>query len=217
MIRLVVFASGRGSNAANIFALAQAHPNLLQVEALITNKSQAGVLEHAKQYNIPSIVIPLPKIKDRKERRATHEDLIHAQLNTRTFDYICLAGYMRVFTPTFVARYAHPSWPVSKIINIHPALLPSFPGTQGYLDAFRYGVRHSGVTTHFVDEGVDTGPIIHQRIFPRYPHDVYEEFCQRGLHEEYICYRETLLALAQEQFSVQHDPFQIFLHPEASV
>ena len=124
---------------------------------------------------------------------------------------------MRVFTSDFVTRYPHNKWPVSKIINIHPALLPSFPGTSGYADAYAYGVRHSGVTTHFVDDGVDTGTIIHQRVFPRNAEDSYEDFCARGLREEHCCYRETLLALAHNQFVTTSDPFHLFLSTEALV
>jgi len=216
MMRIVVFASGRGSNARNIFGLSRTHPDLISVEALITNKPKAGVIAHAKDCNIPTFVIPLPKIKNRKERRIKHEELIHKRLQSIPFDYICLAGYMRVFTADFVSKYTHNEWPVSKIINIHPALLPSFPGTQGYADAYAYGVRHSGVTTHFVDDGVDTGAIIHQRIFPRNPRDSYEDFSTRGLQEEYICYRETLLALAKNEITVQSNPFHIFLSKEVS-
>ena len=119
---------------------------------------------------------------------------------------------MRVFTPEFVSRYRHEKWPVSKIINIHPALLPSFPGTKGYEDAFTYGVRFSGVTTHFVDEGVDTGTIIHQRMIKRKTHDTLAEFSARGLQQEYLCYRETLYGLATNHVSISFDPFHIFLN-----
>ena len=209
MMRIVVLASGRGSNAANIFALAQQYPHLIHVEALICNKPQAGVLAHADSFGVPSFVIPVPKGTDSTERRRKHEERIHECLATLSFSYICLAGYMRVFTPEFVAQYPHSVWPVSTIINIHPSLLPSFPGTHGYDDAFSYGVQISGVTTHFVDAGVDTGTIIHQRSFPRLFGDNLASFSERGLAEEYICYRQTLYALATEQVYVSFDPFHI--------
>jgi phosphoribosylglycinamide formyltransferase-1 len=212
MMSVVVFASGRGSNAENIFALAKEHPTLIKVEALVCNRSKAGVIEHAQRYGIPYAIIPVPKLKDRTQRRIVHEQQIHEYLSGHSFSYICLAGYMRVFTPSFVSQYRHSTWPVSQIINIHPALLPSFPGTAGYKDAFSYGVHFSGVTTHFVDEGVDTGPIIHQRIIKRNSTDTLEDFSTRGLQQEYQCYRETLYALATNQVAISHDPFHIFLN-----
>ena len=211
MLRVVVFASGRGSNARNIFALAQKHPDKISVVALVSNRKKAGVLEYAKEFDIPSFVVPVRLAVPKKERRQRHEEEIAAVLDGLSFDYICLAGYMRVFTQQFVARYSHPTWPVSKIINIHPSLLPSFPGTSGYEDAFRYGVKYSGVTLHFVDAGVDTGAIIHQRIVARQSSDSFTQFQNRGLQEEYQAYKEMLLALAEERYVVQHSPFSLFL------
>ena len=120
---------------------------------------------------------------------------------------------MRVFTANFIDQYKHATWPVSRIINIHPSLLPSFPGTNAYREAFSYGVRFSGVTTHFVDEGVDSGVILNQRIFERKKQDTLDQFQNRGLQEEYLCYRETLLALATGRVSYSKNPFQIFINP----
>ena len=211
MLRVVVFASGRGSNARNIFALAQQYPDKISVVALVSNRKKAGVLEYAKEFDVPSFVVPVRLAVPKKERRQRHEEEIAAVLDGLSFDYICLAGYMRVFTEQFVARYPHPTWPVSKIINIHPSLLPSFPGTNGYEDAFRYGVKYSGVTLHFVDAGVDTGAIIHQRIVARKSSDSFALFQNRGLQEEYQAYKEMLLALAEGRYTVQHSPFSLFL------
>ena len=211
MLRIVVFASGRGSNARNLFSLAQSHPDKVSIVALVSNRKKAGVLDYAKEFNIPSYVVPVRLSVPKRERRQRHEQEIAAVLDGLSFDYICLAGYMRVFTSQFVERYAHPVWPVSKIINIHPSLLPSFPGTRGYEDAFRYGVKYSGVTLHFVDSGVDTGTIIHQRIVERKSQDTLEQFQDRGLREEHQAYREMLIALCDERYAVQHSPFSLFL------
>ena len=211
MLRIVVFASGRGSNARNIFALAEKYPDKISVVALVSNRKKAGVLDHAKEFGIPCFVVPVRLSVPKKERRKYHEEEIATVLERFSFDYICLAGYMRVFTAQFVERYPHPRWPVSKIINIHPSLLPSFPGTSGYEDAFRYGVKYSGVTLHFVDSGIDTGQIIHQRIVERKSNDTFEQFQNRGLQEEYQAYREMLFALANEHYVVRHSPFSLFL------
>lgn len=211
MLRVVVFASGRGSNARNIFDLAAQNPQKISVVALITNRKKAGVLSHAKDFNIPSFFVPVRKTIPKQERRKRHEDEVESILKTLSFDYICLAGYMRVFTKDFVACHRHAQWPVSNIINIHPSLLPSFPGTSGYEDAFRYGVKISGATLHFVDAGVDTGPILHQRVVVRTCDDTLTQFQERGLAEEHRAYRELLLALADERYIVHHSPFSFFL------
>lgn len=210
-MNLVVFASGTGTNAKNIFERAVQNPDFLNVKALICNRKQAGVLEFAKEYNIPSFVIPVIRKENRLQTRFAHEKRISDVLNSLDFDYICLAGYMRIFTQSFIDRYPHPSWPVSKIINIHPSLLPSFKGHSGYEDAFEYGVKIAGVTTHFVNEDVDGGMILHQRQFPRFHDDSLEDFKTRGLEQEYLCYQETLLALAKQEYHAQKNPFRLFL------
>ena len=197
-MNLIVFASGTGSNAKNIFELAQKYPNMLSVQALICNKPEAGVLDIAKFFGIPSHVVVVEKQRTPQDTRQQHEQKIIAILDTFQFDYICLAGYMRIFSAEFIQKYPHPIWPVSKIINIHPSLLPSFKGMLGYKNAFDYGVKISGVTTHFVNAEVDGGTILHQRIFERHPDDTLQTFVNRGMEQEYICYRQTLLALAQQ-------------------
>ena len=211
-MNIVVFASGTGTNAKNIFELAKEHPELLSVKALICNRKQAGVLDVAQEYCIPAFVCPVVRTGDRLQTRLAHEQRIAETLDRIDFDYICLAGYMRIFTGSFITRYPHPVWPVSKIINIHPALLPAFKGASGYDDAYKYGVKISGVTTHFVNEEVDAGLILHQRSFPRKTGDSLDVFKKRGLTQEYICYQETLLALAQETYQLQESPFQLELN-----
>ena len=213
-MKVVVFASGTGTNARNIFALAQKYPELIEVCALISNKRDAGVLSIAKEFEIESHVVPLERKDSKLATRIHHEGKICEILDGLEFDYICLAGYMRIFTKDFVQRFPHPEWPVSKIINIHPALLPSFKGHSGYEDAFAYGVKISGVTTHFVNEEVDGGSIIHQRSFERYYDDTLQTFKKRGLEEEYVCYRQTLLSLATENIHISStEPFRLHVSP----
>ena len=211
MLRLVVFASGRGSNAKAIFELAEENPELIKIEALITNKPNAGVLEHAAHFDIPTHVVPVSRQATREATRLHHEAQIHAILGEYAWDYICLAGYMRILTEDFVLRYPHPSWPCSKIINIHPALLPAFKGANGYEDAYNYGVTVAGITVHFVSPEVDSGPIIHQRYFKRKAADSLADFKARGLVEEHLGYRRTILALSTDSVIVKQDPFHLFL------
>ena len=211
MLRLVVFASGRGSNAKTIFELAEDNPELISVEALITNNPNAGALEHAAHFDVPAHVVPVVRQATRAATRLQQEAHIHEILNGYAWDYICLAGYMRILTGDFVSRYPHASWPCSRIINIHPALLPAFKGANGYEDAFNYGVTVAGITLHFVDAEVDAGPIIHQRYFKRKAADTLDDFKVRGLAEEHLGYRRTLLALATDSVIVKRDPFQLFL------
>jgi formyltetrahydrofolate-dependent phosphoribosylglycinamide formyltransferase len=211
MLKLVVFASGRGSNAKNIFELAKQNPDLVSITALISNSSTAGVLKIADHFEIPKFIIPVTRHATRRETRLKHESKIHSCLSRLEWDYICLAGYMRIFTEDFVTQYPHPKWPTSKIINIHPSLLPSFKGNSGYEDAYNYGVTVAGVSTHFVSTEVDAGPIIYQRYFKRMADDTLETFKHRGLIEEHICYRKSLLALANKTHTVHSNPFHIFL------
>lgn len=211
MLNIVVFASGRGSNAKAIFELCEENPELISICALITNNANAGVIEHAEHFGIPTHVVPVIRRSTRKETRANHEHRITAVLESLNFNYICLAGYMRILTEEFINAYPHPNWPCSSIINIHPALLPSFKGTHGYEDAFDHGVRVAGVTTHFVSAEVDSGPIINQRYFKRYAADTLTDFKTRGLSEEHRCYRQTLMALATDTLIVNHQPFQLFM------
>lgn len=211
MIRLLVFASGRGTNARNIFALAKEYPKQMEVVGLVTENPTAGVLQYAKSEQISTMVVPLPTDVSGLSRRSEHERQILKAIKHLQFDYICLAGYMRILTPQFIERFPHPNWSVSKIINIHPALLPSFRGMNAYQQAFDAGVKVSGVSVHFVDAGVDTGPIIHQRTFPRLATDTLESFTQRGLQQEYRAYREVLMALATGTYTVVDEPFAFYI------
>jgi phosphoribosylglycinamide formyltransferase 1 len=112
-------------------------------------------------------------------------------------DYVCLAGFMRLLSPYFLSHYHHGGqW---RVVNIHPALLPAFPGAHGYEDTFGYGCRWGGVTVHFADEGEDTGPIIAQAVYPIWPGDSLEEVRRRGLSLEYEIYAQCLNWLAAGQ------------------
>jgi phosphoribosylglycinamide formyltransferase 1 len=119
-------------------------------------------------------------------------------------DYVCLAGFMRLLSPYFLSHYNHGGqW---RVVNIHPALLPAFPGAHGYEDTFGYGCRWGGVTVHFADEGEDTGPIIAQAVYPIWPGDNLEEVRRRGLSLEYEIYAQCLSWLAAGQVELISNP-----------
>jgi phosphoribosylglycinamide formyltransferase-1 len=185
IVTAAVFASGNGSNAENILRHAQNYPAAVRIPLLICNKQGAPVLERARKYNVTCEII------ERTGTKAEQEEEIIRHLMAHTVELILLAGYMAILSPTFIAAYR------GKIINIHPSLLPQFKGKDGYGDAFRANVPQSGVTLHYVDEGIDTGSIIAQKTFPRLKDDTLETFRVRGLELEYQLYREFIDNLAR--------------------
>lgn len=141
------------------------------------------------------------KTADPAERRARLARLVMAEreliriIDSHRPDYVCLAGFMRLITPYFIAHFN--SGNSRRILNIHPALLPSFPGRHGYEDTFAYGCKWGGITIHFVDEGEDTGPIIAQAVYPLWPDDDPDKIRARGLELEYDMYSQVLNWLAR--------------------
>jgi phosphoribosylglycinamide formyltransferase-1 len=123
--------------------------------------------------------------------RLEHEEKVRELLQTISFDYIILAGYMRILSPKFLNHFRDPRG-FFRVINIHPSLLPAFPGKCAYEDAFNYGVKISGITVHLVDEQVDHGAILAQQSFPRLPDDTLETFKARGLAVEHALYPAVL-------------------------
>jgi phosphoribosylglycinamide formyltransferase 1 len=132
------------------------------------------------------------------------EQALIAKLDAYQPDYICLAGYMRLVTPYFLHNFnAGGQW---RVLNIHPALLPAFPGQHGYEDTFAHGCKLGGITVHFVDEGEDSGPIIAQAVYPIWPHDDIERVRRRGLQLEYEIYSKCINWLAAGQVRMEHGP-----------
>lgn len=149
--------------------------------------------------------LPDGEVRDRLARLVLAEQEVLALLEPLNPDLICLAGFMRLISPYFIGhcntedRY--------RIMNIHPALLPAFPGTDGYGDTISYGCKFGGVTVHFVDEGEDTGPIIAQAIYPIWPEDTLEVIRKRGLELEHAIYSQSIQWMAQGdlQLAVSED------------
>ena len=139
--------------------------------------------------------LSLVEIRDRLARLVLAEQEIIGLLEPLNPDLICLAGFMRLISPYFIGHYnTEESY---RIMNIHPALLPAFPGTDGYGDTFAYSCRFGGITVHFVDEGEDTGPIIAQAVYPIWPEDTLEVIRKRGLELEYSIYSQCIQWVAQ--------------------
>jgi phosphoribosylglycinamide formyltransferase-1 len=147
--------------------------------------------------------LPPEEIRDRLARLVLAEQEIIELLEPLTPELICLAGYMRLISPYFIEQYNKGNR--YGIMNIHPALLPAFPGTDGYGDTFDYGCRFGGITVHFVDEGEDTGPIIAQATYPIWPDDTLDQVKKRGLELEYALYSECIQWMAQGNLLVAKD------------
>ena len=199
-LSLVCMASGWGSNVMAIHqAIVDKRLNA-RILGVISNQRDAGVIDRARQAGLSVSVIPHSDFAS----RADHESALLDAITALDPQLIVLAGYMRILSPAFVQAIQAP--PRFRLINIHPALLPAFPGTHGYADAFNYGVTVSGVTVHFVDEGVDTGPIIAQQAFYRTSDDTLESFKEKGLTIEHQLYPAVLQAIANEQITVTTQP-----------
>jgi phosphoribosylglycinamide formyltransferase-1 len=180
--RIGILISGRGSN---MLALADACAKGAidaDVAVVISNESGAPGLIAAQQRGLETLVID----HRHSAGRAQHDDRLAAALKERRVDLICLAGYMRLLSPEFTREFPH------RIVNVHPALLPSFPGLHAQRQALDHGVRVSGVTVHFVDEGLDAGPIILQTAVPVEPGDSEEILSARILKEEHRLYPEAV-------------------------
>jgi len=175
---IAVLISGSGSNLQAIIDASERGEIPCRVGVVISNKADAYGLVRAQKHGITTKVLDHKAFATREEFDANLVEIIRGS----GAELVCLAGFMRVLTPVFV--HAFPN----RILNIHPALLPSFPGTHGPRQALSYGVRFSGCTVHFLDEGVDTGPIIVQAVVPVYDDDTEDTLAARILVQEHRIY-----------------------------
>ncbi|NGZ75379.1 phosphoribosylglycinamide formyltransferase [Saccharibacillus sp. VR-M41] len=180
--RVAVFASGSGSNFQALLDASRAGNLGAQISLLVCDKPQARVVERARAAGVPIFVFT-PK---EYESREAYERLILAELEKAKIDLVVLAGYMRLITSVLVEPYA------GRMINIHPSLLPSFPGKDAAGQAIQHGVRVSGATVHFVDGGMDTGPIIAQRAVEVMAEDTAIELQARIQDTERLLYPEVV-------------------------
>lgn len=187
-MRIVILISGRGSNMKNLVEAYYDDESPAEVIKIISNNPDAEGLEIANQYHIPAVIIDHTKF----DSRFDFEEALHAEIIKDKPDYICLAGFMRILSPLFVQK-----WP-KQIINIHPSLLPAYPGLDTHKRVLEAGEIVTGCTVHFVDEGVDTGEIIIQKQVPILPKDTEETLADRVLTNEHLLYPHALRIIKQE-------------------
>lgn len=192
-MRVGVLASGSGSNFQALLNALNVAGSPARVELLVCNVPGAKVLERAVAAGVESVLID----HQRLPTRAHFDEAVAQVLIDRKIELVCLAGYMRLVTPAFLRRFP------GKVINLHPALLPSFPGLHGVRQAIDAGVRVAGCTVHFVDEGTDTGPIIAQACVPVLPQDDEATLAARIQLEEHRLYPAVVRAIANGEVKVE--------------
>ena len=189
---IAVLASGKGTNLQSIIDKIELGYLNAKIVIVISDKADAIAIERAKKHKIVDIFLDPKKATSREE----YDKMVVKQLEKYKADVIVLAGFMRLLSKYFVDKYRN------KLVNIHPSLLPSFPGIHGYEDAWEYGVKVSGCTVHFVDEGCDTGPIILQKFNPIKDDDTFESFKERGLKIEHEALPEALKLFCEGRLKV---------------
>jgi phosphoribosylglycinamide formyltransferase-1 len=191
--RIGVLLSGRGSNFE---ALAESIvsgriPNA-EMAMVISNRDGAPGIDRAKARGIPTRVIASKGLE-----RETYDRQVVAVLDEHKVDLVCLAGYMRLLSPYFVAAFPN------RILNIHPSLLPSFPGLESQRQALEYGVQFAGCTVHFVDENLDAGPIVLQAVLPVNDNDTEDTLSARILQEEHRIYSEAVRIVLEDRYKIE--------------
>ena len=192
MKNLGILLSGRGSNFVAIADSVDAGgiPGA-RIAIVISNRADAPGIEIARQRGLKALVIP-----SKGTDRETHDREVLAALKQHEVDLICLAGYMRLLSPWFVQQFR------GRILNIHPALLPAFPGLEAQQQAFAYGVKVSGCTVHFVDEELDHGAIIVQKTVPVLDTDDKHTLAERILEQEHVAYAEAINIVVEGNYKV---------------
>jgi phosphoribosylglycinamide formyltransferase 1 len=192
MHSLGILLSGRGSNFVAVADSIDAGriPDA-RISIVISNRAGAPGIAVARERGLNALVIP-----SQGRPREEHDHEVVAALNRNQVDLICLAGYMRLLSPWFVRQFPQ------KILNIHPSLLPAFPGLEAQEQAFRYGVKVSGCTVHFVDEELDHGPVIVQRAVPVLDGDSEHTLTARILEQEHVAYTEAIKIVLEGKFVI---------------
>ncbi len=193
LLRVGVLASGRGSNLQAIIDACREGKIPAQVVVVLSDKEGAFALTRAAKEGIPAIHLNPQSFPGKEE----YERAVSAVLKDHRVELVCLAGYMRLVGKTILDAFPN------RVINIHPALLPAFPGLHGQRQALEYGVRFSGCTVHFVDEGCDTGPIILQAVVPVLDTDTEETLAARILEQEHRLYPEAIKLFAEGRLKIE--------------
>jgi len=185
-LRLAVMISGGGSGLRALLKHQQEADRAHITTLVIADSESAGGLKHATDAGIESFSVPLPQELRGAERRKAHEEQIIRIIESKDIEMVVLSGYMRILTSFFVSRWK------GRLLNIHPSLLPDFPGAHAQRDALEAGVKVSGCTVHFVDEGADSGPIIEQREVPVLESDTIDTLTDRIKQAEHELYPKVL-------------------------
>jgi phosphoribosylglycinamide formyltransferase-1 len=191
--RLAVLLSGRGSNFLALHGAIERGELPAEIVLVLSNVATAPGLVRARQLGLPALAVPSAG----EASRAAHEAKVLAAIDAAGAEWLCLAGYMRLLSPELVARHRH------RIVNVHPSLLPAFPGVEAQRQALEHGVRVSGCTVHLVDEGLDSGPIVAQRAVAVEDGDDVESLSRRILAEEHRAYPQALARLLGEPWRIE--------------
>jgi phosphoribosylglycinamide formyltransferase-1 len=192
-LEIAVLASGRGSNFEAIARTVESGSVPATIAVLVADRPEARALDIAREHRIEAVCVDP---RDHPGREA-HEKQVIGVLDERAVGLVCLAGYMRILSGSFVKHFD------GRLLNIHPSLLPSFPGLHAQRQALRYGVKVTGATVHFVDEGVDTGPIVLQAPVPVGADDTEETLAERILAEEHRIYPEAIRLFAEGRLHIE--------------
>lgn len=193
MKRIGILLSGRGSNfEALADSVAAGRIPDAEIVLVVSNREGAAGVEKARARGIETQVIPSKGLQ-----REEHDRLVVAALQEKGVDLVCLAGYMRLLSPLFIRAFPN------RILNIHPSLLPAFPGLEAQKQALEHGVKFSGCTVHFVDENLDAGPIIAQAVVPVEDNDTVESLSARILAEEHRIYTEAVRLVLSGKFRIE--------------
>jgi len=192
-MRIGVLASGSGSNLQAILDACASRAIPAQVAVVICNVADAKALQRAEAARVPALLLPHQKVVSREE----YDRQVVTALQKHSVDVVCLAGFMRLITPVLLGAYK------DRILNIHPSLLPAFPGLHAVRQALAAGVRVSGCTVHVVDEGTDTGPILIQAAVPVLEGDTEETLAARILLQEHRCYPRAVALWAAGRVRIE--------------
>jgi phosphoribosylglycinamide formyltransferase-1 len=206
-VRLGILLSGRGSNFLAIAESIRAGKlRGVEIAVVISNVAEAGGLRAARELGLPNSVFV-----SKGRKRAEHDADVIACLKAHGVDLVCLAGYMRLLSPEFIAAFPN------RILNIHPSLLPAFPGLEAQEQAFAYGVKVAGCTVHLVDEDLDHGVIVVQRAIPVLESDDAHTLAERILAEEHVAYSEAIGMVASGECEIRGRRFVKRVRPEGTL
>lgn len=192
MRRLGILLSGRGSNFRAIADAIDSGKLAAEIAVVISNRENAPAIEHARARGLDAVVVPSKNLD-----REIYDRMVAAELHRKHVELVILAGYMRILSGFFLREFP------LRILNIHPSLLPAFPGLDAQHQAIEHGVKFSGCTVHFVDEGLDSGPIIRQAVVPVLDDDTAETLAARILLEEHRIYPEAIGLVLSGRYRIE--------------